>query len=94
MLQIGSGNLVRKIGRSLASEKEPIHIFFQNKYKGQDRIDKTATAPKGIKSKLTPYPHINPKDYSRMVFLNLRVAIVKMSKSEEVFEYMEWAKNQ
>lgn len=66
---VGSGSLVRKVGRSLASEKEPIHIFFQNKYRGQARIDKTATAPKGIKSKLTPYPHLNPKDYSRMVFL-------------------------
>ncbi|MDF4657179.1 hypothetical protein P3523_21135 [Vibrio parahaemolyticus] len=69
---VGSGSLIRKVGRALASEKKPIYIFFQNKYKGQACIDKTATAPKAIKSKLAPYPHLNPKDYSRMVFLKFK----------------------
>lgn len=67
---VGSGSLVRKVGRSLASEKEPIHVFFQNKYKGLAHVTKTATAPKAIKSKLSEHPHLNPKDYSRMVFLS------------------------
>jgi len=67
---VGSGSLVRKIGRALASEKELIHIFLQNKYKGQAFINKTATAPKAIKSKLSEHSHLNSKDYSRMVFLN------------------------
>ena len=70
---VGSGSLIRKIGRTLASEKEPLHIFFQSKYKGQARISKTATAPKAIKSKLVEYPRLNPKDYSRMVFLNFNI---------------------
>lgn len=67
---VGSGNLIRKVGRSLASEKEPIHVFFQNKYKGLAHVTKTATAPKAIKSKLSEHPDLSPKDYSRMVFLS------------------------
>ena len=70
VFMVGSGNLIRKVGRSLASEKEAIHVFFQNRYKGQAHVTKTATAPKAIKSKLAEYPDFNPKDYSRMVFLS------------------------
>ena len=67
---VGSGSLIRKVGRSLASEKDPLHIFYQNKYKGLAYVEKTATAPRAIKSKLSEHPQLNPKDYSRMVFLN------------------------
>jgi len=67
---VGSGNLIKKVGRSLASEKESIHVFYQNKYKGLALVVNTVTAPKAIKSKLSEHPHLNPKDYSRMVFLS------------------------
>ncbi|RCK37560.1 hypothetical protein TH19_09920 [Thalassospira profundimaris] len=67
---VGNGNLIRKAGRDLASEKKPIHIFFQNKYKGLACIENTKTAPSSIKAKLSDYPHLNSKDFSRMVFLN------------------------
>lgn len=67
---VGSGSLIRKVGRDLASEKEAIHVFFQNKYKGLAHVTKTATAPRAIKSKLNEHSHLNPKDYSRMVFLS------------------------
>jgi hypothetical protein len=67
---VGSGSLVRKVGRDLASEKKPIDIFHKGKYRGKAYIDKTITAPKAIKSKLSGYPEFNPKDYSRIVYLN------------------------
>tara|TARA_B110001454_G_scaffold187534_1_gene184964 strand:- start:882 stop:1256 length:375 start_codon:yes stop_codon:yes gene_type:complete len=67
---VGSGGIIKKVGRSLASEKEAIHVFLQNKYKGLARVTKTETAPKAIKSKLSEHPHLDPKDYSRMVFLS------------------------
>jgi len=77
IMLVKNGNLIKKIGRDLAGAKYPIKLFLkshqQSKYEyvGETEVIETKTAPKKVKSTLQKSTKINPKDFSRLVYLNM-----------------------
>jgi hypothetical protein len=77
IILVKNGSLIRKIGRDLAAAKYPIKLFFkghqQSKYEyvGETEVIETKTAPKKVKSTLEGFTKMNPKDFSRLVYLNM-----------------------
>ena len=77
IMLVKNGCLIRKIGRDLASAKYPIKLFFKNhqqskyEYLGETEVIETKTAPKKVKSTLQRFTKKNPKDFSRLVYLNM-----------------------
>lgn len=74
---VKNGSLIRKIGRDLASAKYPIKLFIREspsskyKYIGDITVVETKTAPTKVKSQLQKFPHIDSKEISRLVYLNM-----------------------
>ena len=77
LMLVKNGSLVRKIGRDLASAKYPINLFIKSsqnskyRYLGTTTVLETKTAPTKVKSTLQQYRHIDPKEISRLVYLNM-----------------------
>lgn len=88
LMLVKNGTLIRKIGRDLAAAKYPIHLFLRTssnskyKYQGQATVLETKTAPTKVKSQLQKFPNLDPKEFSRLVYLtmpNLALGITKYS---------------
>ncbi len=77
LMLVKNGSLIRKIGRDLAGAKYPIRLFVKEsqnakyKYLGETTVLETKTAPTKIKSTLQAFHHIDPKEISRLVYLNM-----------------------
>ena len=77
LMLVKNGSLIRKIGRHLADAKYPIKLFIKEsqnskyKYLGETTILETKTAPTKVKNTLQPFPNIDPKEISRLVYLNM-----------------------
>jgi len=77
IMLVKNGSLIRKIGRDLSGAKYPINTFMKNedtskyRYIGGSQVIETKTAPTKVKSVLQTHSHINPKDISRLVYLNI-----------------------
>lgn len=77
LMLVKNGSLIRKIGRDLAGAKYPIRLFAkesqnsQYKYLGETTVLETKTAPTKVKSTLQLFHHIDPKEISRLVYLNM-----------------------
>jgi hypothetical protein len=77
LMLVKNGSLITKIGRDLAGAKYPIRLFIKGsqnlkyKYLGETTILETKTAPTKVKSTLQAFHHIDPKEISRLVYLNM-----------------------
>ncbi len=77
IMLVKNGSFIRKIGRDLSGAKYPIRFFLRDSgeskyiYLGDVTIEETKTAPGKVKSRLQAFPKINPKDISRLVYLNM-----------------------
>ena len=77
LMLVKNGSLIRKIGKDLSAAKYPIALFIKEnqgskyKYFGDATILETKTAPTKVKSTLQHLRHIDPKEISRLVYLNM-----------------------
>jgi len=77
IMLVKNGPLIRKIGRDLADVKYPIRLFVKEnqnskyKYLGETTVLETKTAPMKVKSTLQLFHDIDPKEISRLVYLNM-----------------------
>ncbi len=77
LMLVKNGSLIGKIGRDLASAKYPIKLFIKEsprskyKYMGDITVFETKTAPTKVKSQLQKFSHIDSKEISRLVYLNM-----------------------
>lgn len=77
IMLVKNGHLISKTGLDLASAKYPIELFIkshqQSKYEyiGKTEVIETKTAPKKVKNTLQGFTQMNPKDFSRLVYLKI-----------------------